>query len=387
MLDSDILQMGDVAVHHFGRDWVDFTFDGLPTVIKAWATKEDAGYRGHLSHRISASTHSQDDILFPTESAAVKHAMRGLIDSYHRIGVIPDSADADVFVKTGESVPHVVSELPQEPSVDTGDGQNIKVENLQAFNFDRGGIEIEQTEAGLEKFLTILDSRREALLHIATMFVAGKSVDLKPYLLFFFGCFDRSSQVLSAFVSATRNRQMFVAGALLRVQLDTFLRMKAKDLVSDQTAFFQAVFDGERIDKMVSHDGQKLTDAYLVKILGDRDDWIPRVYKQTSGFVHLSAAHCFGVAQHQTDASGSEYVTLQIGGKQDHIPLPIWFDAALAFDHVTMLIAQELQRLGVEMRRSALGPNTVIMSRQAADALLAAASGSDIDGGSSPSQQ
>ena len=53
------------------------------------------------------------------------------------------------------------------------------------------------------------------------------------------------------------------------------------------------VIGGKQINKMKDRDGCKMTDSYLSQKLGEGFDWIPRVYKYTSGYIHFSERQLF----------------------------------------------------------------------------------------------
>lgn len=102
---------------------------------------------------------------------------------------------------------------------------------------------------------------------------------------------NRTMANIDAFTSLIRARNLVIAGALLRIQLDTALRFYAAFLVDKPHDFALAVLRGERIDKLKDMKGNRLTDRHLVNLLSQEFPWINRVYQATSGYIHLSGTH------------------------------------------------------------------------------------------------
>lgn len=83
------------------------------------------------------------------------------------------------------------------------------------------------------------------------------------------------------------------AAAILRMQLDTAMRLNALHLVDDIDALCRAVLDGQRMSQLKDRSGNKMSDFHLRKKLGEHHPWIEEVYIQTSDFVHLSGRHFY----------------------------------------------------------------------------------------------
>jgi hypothetical protein len=69
------------------------------------------------------------------------------------------------------------------------------------------------------------------------------------------------------------------------------MRVNACFLVSDPLEVWAALKSGEPWNRVKSNDSQPLTDAYLHAQLSAKFDWATGVYKQMSGYVHLSRPH------------------------------------------------------------------------------------------------
>ncbi len=75
-----------------------------------------------------------------------------------------------------------------------------------------------------------------------------------------------------------------VAATLVRVHLDTLLRLYALWWVKDSEAFSRQVMDKGQINRMKDAKGVQMTDGYLYKRLAKIVPWIETVYQESSGF-------------------------------------------------------------------------------------------------------
>jgi hypothetical protein len=104
---------------------------------------------------------------------------------------------------------------------------------------------------------------------------------------------NRTLGLLSAFRQLLEASNYSTAAALVRLQLDTLLRWKAAWHVSNPHDMALDVLSGTPLRSLCDRDGNRLTDQNLVQLTVDEAPWIERVYRETSGFVHLSEKHIF----------------------------------------------------------------------------------------------
>jgi hypothetical protein len=74
--------------------------------------------------------------------------------------------------------------------------------------------------------------------------------------------------------------------------------------------------------------GAQMTDKYLVDQLGQKFEWMPRVYDATSGFVHLSQRHIYATGNWSLEDSK---VSWFIGPTDEHIANELWVEMASGF--------------------------------------------------------
>jgi hypothetical protein len=364
MLDRDILEMNHVTVVSSGRDWLQFRLALLRPSLVAWAAKVGDGYEAHCSHEVCVSiselSKKNKGMRSPTEEGAVRLILEALANEIDRgveLGLQPQSS----WLVESEQFPDSIKPLPDlDPMSNSAPRPEIKTFIHYGFSEARS---IKQNEEGLEQYVDMLLERTTAFQNIGKSFDLGtKGFTDEFQLFFYFGCLARTIQLLDGFVHAVKSRQLFVAGGLLRLNLDTYLRLTAKDLVTDKPTFFKAIFDGDQIDKMKDRDGNRLTDRFLSDSAGAKDSWVPQVYKHMSGYIHLSPAHYFGAV-----TSDGAHLHFLLGRRSNHIPLKVWFDMVQGFDHILTLIAGELQRMAIDLQVQIKGVDVVITTRAKAE--------------------
>lgn len=144
----------------------------------------------------------------------------------------------------------------------------------------------------------------------------------------------RSMNLLFGFCDLIQNRNMLSAAPLLRLQIDNCSRFFASFIVKDPHAFAMSVMKGEKINKLKDQDGKPMSDAYLVKKLSNDEPWVNRVYKEASGWVHLSDKHIFNTFQ----VSPGNKLNGRIGLEDPFIPDSLYLEAIGAFKAATELL-------------------------------------------------
>lgn len=167
--------------------------------------------------------------------------------------------------------------------------------------------------------------------------------------LFVLGAFRRTLAQASGFRRLLQERNFPCAAAILRLQLDTAMRINGLSLLDDRNAACKAVLEGMPFNKLLDRKGKQLSDAYLRKCLAEEYPWIEPVYVHTSNFVHLSGKH-FDVAIARTDEA-TRMAYFQISAKDPPRPESVYFEVTDSFFEVTKLAGTLL--LGYLMARGA----------------------------------
>jgi hypothetical protein len=117
--------------------------------------------------------------------------------------------------------------------------------------------------------------------------------DLFPLDMLAVGVINRSLSLLTGFATLIRDDNYIAAAHLTRPHLDNFLRFYAAWLVDKPHDFAMNVMKGCRIDKLKDRNGKLLRDSHLIEVASKEFPWMQNVYRETSGFIHLSKKHIF----------------------------------------------------------------------------------------------
>lgn len=151
-----------------------------------------------------------------------------------------------------------------------------------------------------------------------------------------FAVLNRSMSLTSGFITLMRRNNFVAAAPLIRVQLDNFLRYAAGWLVSDPHEFAMKILSGEHISNIKTKEGKRMKDCFLVDEFSKEHKWIKSVYKNTSGYIHLSDKH-MRINITELD-SKQRTTTSKISDKDNHIPEKFKVEAVMAFTEITKLV-------------------------------------------------
>lgn len=127
-----------------------------------------------------------------------------------------------------------------------------------------------------------------------------------------------------------------VALAILRLQLDTVLRLYALYWVADPEKFAERVFNGEQIDRLKAADGELMKDRYLINRIMSHNPWVDEVYKNTSGLIHFSGRHMHAALRLKDAETGAAEIF--IGPTNPSHEMKEFQEMLEAFFHVTAMI-------------------------------------------------
>lgn len=131
---------------------------------------------------------------------------------------------------------------------------------------------------------------------------------ISPSTMFFIGATQRTLAQARGFRDLISSRNFPCAAALLRMQIDTAMRVNGLLLVDDMEATCEAVLNGQRFSKMKDRSGNNLKDFYLVEKICKDYPWIKEIYEQTSDFVHLSGRHFYTTITATNDTTKTAYL-------------------------------------------------------------------------------
>lgn len=163
--------------------------------------------------------------------------------------------------------------------------------------------------------------------------------------MFIIAILNRTYNLNCGFVNLMRSRNFISAAPLVRLSLDSLLRLFASRITEyDSDSFALKVLSGESIRNMKSKITKKrLFDKYLVEELSEVDgfSWVTKVYEAGSSFIHMSDRIMFS-SQKVTDIENRK-LTFTIGLHDSFIPEEEKHGAAFWMDKISNGIIQLVQ--------------------------------------------
>ncbi len=195
--------------------------------------------------------------------------------------------------------------------------------------------QLEQSQvAGIAERLAKLAALQQQILGTSKkLFDQNKSMYLSDFYVM--GALRRVLALVKGFRSQIAERNFLCAAPLVRMQLDTALRVYALSLVSNREDVAKQLLDGVPLSKLKDAKGQKLRDAYLVDQLSETYAWVKPLYAETSGFVHLSERHFFTSIAKTDDQE--QVVHLSITSEDDGRSETDYYEVVEAFHESTRL--------------------------------------------------
>lgn len=149
---------------------------------------------------------------------------------------------------------------------------------------------MESTEH-LDKLINHLDNFKDEFVSSSIRFLEAGNKSIYTLDLFASSVNNRAISLTNAFATLARINNYLAAVSLIRLQLDNALRFFASTLVKDSNDFVLHYIQGNAIRDYQDINGKNLTDTYLTKQLEKKFKGIIKLYKDASGYVHLSERH------------------------------------------------------------------------------------------------
>ncbi len=185
----------------------------------------------------------------------------------------------------------------------------------------------------MDKALSKLEELREKydIYGKKTFELSGK---LFPCDAIYLSVLNRSLELLDGFLLLARNGKYGCCMAMLRMQLDNILRFYGILITEDPHKTSNSIFSGTPLSKIKDKSGNYLKDFYLVECLSKNNEWVSRIYKLCSSYIHLSDQHIFQLLSRAEDAGNGEK-RFYIGSGDDHIDKEHRLELVNAFVIVT----------------------------------------------------
>ena len=147
-----------------------------------------------------------------------------------------------------------------------------------------------------EELLTEIDNKSKAIINMGKQ-LSAISQNMEDFDLLLIAALNRTVNISKAFTCLMRNNNFIAAAPLVRINIDTLLRLYASIISEyDRNTFASKVMAGELIKKMKIRDTKKdLRDDTLYLELSKIEgmEWVTDIYKAGSSFVHLEKSHIF----------------------------------------------------------------------------------------------
>lgn len=157
--------------------------------------------------------------------------------------------------------------------------------------------------------------------------------DIEWYAL---AAIKKTASISHAFCTLIRAKNTLSAAALVRLQLDTAMRMFGLTLVEDVEAAGSLLMNDESYRKLRTHSGEPLTDAFLHRKLDEKYPGLSEAYEAASAYVHLSGRH---IKTGLWSRDGSPTLFFHLNGTDDARPAEWFADIIDSFDQATRLTA------------------------------------------------
>ena len=191
------------------------------------------------------------------------------------------------------------------------------------------------------KSLIELEARRKKLLGLGKKMLLCYGGTTYKVDLLAIGAIKRAISTIAGFRLLVDSWNLLCARALLRIQIDTALRFYSIYLVKEPHDFAIIVLEGQQINHLKDIYGNRMTDAYLISKLKLEYPWLPKVYKNISGYIHLSDHHYFSTIQDIDDKSKT--VHIRIHEKDLTIPEDSWLEMIACFNEATDISIRYLE--------------------------------------------
>ncbi len=107
------------------------------------------------------------------------------------------------------------------------------------------------------------------------------------------GVLKRSLDLIDGITSLVERWNFSAAAPLLRLQLDSLLRLVYLATLKNADTVSADIINGHSFGNLKDKEGKKLTDVRLRDYARTVYPWIDDVYKETSKLIHFSEKHCF----------------------------------------------------------------------------------------------
>ena len=201
-------------------------------------------------------------------------------------------------------------------------------------------------DAALRRWHAGLESLLSRHVEVAQEFLKGPGSGLRAIDMFLLAAVQRSHDIAAAVLMLCDARNLAAAAPLVRLQIDTLVRVSYMARSGDSDGVAHAVIAGVEFRKMKDADGEFLSDTRLLALARPHHGWVEPVYRRTSGWVHLSPDHLTAAFGAWGDSEGV-FLT-RVPFDPEIVPLRIWAELLGATAQATREILAYAQAWGAQ---------------------------------------
>lgn len=195
-----------------------------------------------------------------------------------------------------------------------------------------------------EELLVEIDKKSKAIINLGKQLTAI-TPKIETFDFFLIASLNRTVNISKAYTSLIRDNNFIAAAPLIRINIDTLLRLYASIISEyDRNTFASKVIGGELINKMKLGDTkQKLSDFTLYTEISkiENMEWVTRIYKAGNSFVHLEKSHVFSSMKVKDE--NERLIDMSIGFHDSFVPESEKFGSAVWMNKTIDSIIQQAQ--------------------------------------------
>lgn len=171
----------------------------------------------------------------------------------------------------------------------------------------------------------IVKDVRERYLNVFSNHLrAADGVPMYTADLVMFGVMDRQIGLIEAMPAIFEEENIHALAPLLRIQLDSLLRLHAFRIVESMDDLAHHIIKGKSLRKFKDREGKDLFDRHLVNTLKHELPWVESMYDTLSGWVHFSESHIFSAV---SEGDGERTINVGVGSFREKIPNELFTEA------------------------------------------------------------
>lgn len=197
----------------------------------------------------------------------------------------------------------------------------------------------------------ILLKQREKVFNIM-----GNGAPISVISLYIMASIKRIETNVSGFKLLASSAYYPIIGAIIRMQIDTAMRLNGLNLMRDKYNSVGKLLEGMPFDQILHQNGSRLRDKLLLSELTKQHSWVERVYRKTSGLIHLSDMHVLHALDFQNgkiQEDGNLAIDIVMSQSAPELPPGVIAEALEGFTHATAM-ASALAMVQLEHETSRL---------------------------------